>query len=223
MKLLKHRVSTLLITLALLAGLTPRTQAGAGVESEPAYLPIDKAIDLKTLRPEVNVNLPRFLLQDALSEMNGGKDDPLAGTGINLADLIKDVKLIRVVVLEADKTQRAALSNGVAALRDILETKWTPIATVPHDNVGVYALGDASGEAIAGLAVLVHDGEDAVIANIVGRVSLAKIVKVASRFDKFPKDLLKKLAGGGGEQEGKGEPAAKPEAKPEPAPNAAKP
>lgn len=212
---MKHRVSTLVLAIALLVGGSAPTRAGAGLESEPAYLPIDKAIDLKTLRPEVNVNLPRFLLQDAVSEMNGGKDDPLAGTGINLAELIKDVKLIRVVVFDVDKTQRAALSNGVVALREILETRWTPIATVPNDNVGVYALGDASGESIAGLAVLVHDGDNAVVANIVGRVSLSKIVKVASRFDKFPKDLLKKLGAGGGEPEAKPQPAAKPEPTPE--------
>ena len=220
LKHMKNRILTLAFTLAAtwLAFAQPRAEAAAGagtaVESDPAYLAIDKAIDLKTLRPEVNVNLPRFLLHDALSELNGGKDDPFAGTGINLADLVKDVKLIRVIVINAGKTNRAALAEGVAKLRDQLESHWTPIATVPKENVGVYAIGDSSGEALAGLAVLVFDGGDAVIANIVGRVSIGKIVKAASHFDKFPKDLLKKLGAAGGEapeKDGKGEKGHKAE------------
>lgn len=196
------------LTLALIAFAPLRAPAQSNVETDPAYLPIDRAIDLKTIRPEVNVNLPRFLLKDAVSELNGGTNDPFAASGINIADLIKDVKLIRVVIIEAKATNRAALTAGIATLRNILETKWTPIATVPEENVGVYALGDASGESIAGLAVLIEDGGDAVIANIVGRVSLGKIVKVASHFDKIPKDLLKKLSGAGDKESEKPAPAA---------------
>src|SRR5580704_10214501 len=108
------------------------------LENDPAYLPIDKAIDLKTIRPEVNVNLPRFLLQDAASELNGGPNDPLAGTGINFADLVKDVKLIRVVVIEAKETNRVALEKGVKTLRAELDEKWTAVVTVPEENVGIY-------------------------------------------------------------------------------------
>lgn len=187
------------LTLALLSVAPLRVSAENRLETDPAYLPIDRAIDLKAIPPEVNVNLPRFLLRDAVSELNGGTNDPFAASGVNLADLIKDVKLIRVVVIDANATNRAALTAGVATLRQILETKWTPIATVPEENVGVYALGDASGETMAGLALLVHDDGDAVIANIVGHVSLGKIVKLAAHFDKLPKDLLKKLAGAAGE------------------------
>src|SRR5947209_1065502 len=86
------------------------------LEKDPAYLPIDKAIDLKMIRPEVNINLPRFLLKDALSELNGAAGISL-GDGADLADLIKDVKLIRVVVIEANQTNRPALEKAVKALR----------------------------------------------------------------------------------------------------------
>lgn len=187
------RILTLL-TLTLLAAAPLRARAESGPESDPAYLPIDKAIDLKAIPPEVNVNLPRFLLKDAAAELTGGTNDPFAAAGVNLNDLLKDVKLIRFVVIEAKEPQRAELARGVAKLRGILEKHWTPLATVPEENVGVYALSDPSGEHMAGLAVLIHDGGDTVIANIVGRVSVGKIVKVASQFDKFPKDLLKKLS-----------------------------
>lgn len=58
---------------------------------------------------------------------------------------------------------------------------------------------------MAGLAVLVHDGGDVVIANIVGRVSVGKILKISSNFDKLPKDLLKKLTAAGGEKSNRAE------------------
>jgi hypothetical protein len=183
------------ITLALVTA-CPLVGLGEGSwEKDPAYLPIDKVLDLKTIRPEVNINLPRFLLQDAASELNGGTNDPMAGTGINFADLIKDVKLIRVVVIQANRTNRTALDKAVKTLRADLEAKWTPVVTVPEENVGVYAMGDAAGESMAGLAVLVYDGGDAVIGNVVGRVSLGKLIKIASRMDKLPKGLLEKLGG----------------------------
>jgi hypothetical protein len=130
---------------------------------------------------------------------------------MNIAELVKEIKLIRVVVIEAKETNRAALEKGVATLRATLESKWTPIATVPEDNVGVYALSDSSGEKMAGLALLIQDKGEAVIANIVGRVSIGKLVKVASHMKKFPKDILKKLSEAGNsekpEAEGEKQPA----------------
>src|SRR4051812_20519327 len=200
-----------ILSLALVAVSPVISQAQGGLEKDPAYLAIDQAIDLKVIRPQVNVNLPHFLLQDAVSELNGGPDDPLAGTGMNIAELVKEIKLIRVVVIEAKETNRAALEKGVATLRATLESKWTPIATVPEDNVGVYALSDGSGEKMAGLALLIQDKGEAVIANIVGRVSIGKLVKVASHMKKFPKDILKKLSEAGNsekpEAEGEKQPA----------------
>lgn len=165
------------------------------LEQDPAYLPIERALDLNTIRPEVNVNLPRFLLLDAAAGFDGGPNDPFAKAGINLAELIKDVKLIRVMIIEANETNQAALSRGVSALRETLNAQWMAIASVPESGVGIYALGDPSGEAMAGLAVLIHEAgdNDAIIANIVGRVPLAKVIQLVSRLDKFPKDLLQKL------------------------------
>ena len=179
--------------------------AQADIEKDPAYLPIDKVIDLKTIRPEVNVNLPRFLLKDALSGLNAAGSNAPALGGIDIADLIKDVKLIRVVVIEANKTNRAALDKAVKTLRTDLEKGWTAIVSVPENNVGVYALSDAAGDSNAGLAVLVYDGDDAVICNIVGHVSIGKLIKLATQSGKVPKDLLKKLQGFGNQT---GEPAA---------------
>jgi hypothetical protein len=187
----------IILALTLIAACPTRVTAQTNVESDPAYLAIDKAFDFKAIKPEVNINLPKFLLKDALADLDGGKNDPFAGTGVNVSELIQDIKLIRVVVLKADKNNNEAVASGMAMLRSRLE-KWTPIAIVGEKNesVGVYAISDSSGDAIAGLAVLVQDGGgEAVIANVVGHVSLGKIVKAASQMKKFPKDLLKKLTG----------------------------
>lgn len=195
------------LTLALLALAPLRSRAQSGPETDRAYLPIDQAIDLKAIPPEVDINLPRYLLKDAVSELNGGTNDPLARTGVNLSELVRDVKLIRVVVIEAKETNRAALTKGVASLRAILDSKWTPVVSVPGDNVGIYTLGDAKGESMAGLAVLIQDANDAVIVNIVGNVSLGKILQIASSFDKLPKDFLQKLSKASGDRTDKAETA----------------
>jgi hypothetical protein len=182
--------------LALLTAFPLAGFAQNNLEKDPAYLPIDKVIDLKTIRPEVNVNLPHFLLKDALSELNSpGNGSPVEG--MDIADLIKDVKLIRVVVINANHTTRATLDKAMKTLRDELEKKWTTIVSVPEEkeHVGVYAMSDPAGESTTGLAVLVFDGNDAVIGNIVGRVSIGKLVKIASQSGKLPKDFLKKLQG----------------------------
>lgn len=205
---MKDLLTSLSVALVLFAAGDALAQSN--LEKDPGYLAIDKTIDLKTVRPEVNVNLPQFLLKDAAESLNGGPDDPFAGTGIKFADLIKDIKLIRVVVIEAGKTNRSLLDKGIAALRAELDSKWTAVVTVPEDNVGVYVRSGDSGESMAGLAVLVNDDGDAVIANVVGRVSLGKILKIAAHFDKLPKDLLKKLAAPAAELEGKADRPTEP-------------
>jgi hypothetical protein len=182
------------IALALLiAG--PSIGLSQNITNDAAYLPIDSVLDLKIARPQVNINLPRFLLNEVLSEFDGSTNDPLAATGINFAELTKDIKLIRVMVIEAADDNRAHIDKAVKSLRKELETKWTSVVSVPEDNVGIYAASDATGEKMAGLAVLIQDDEDVVIANVVGRVSVGKIVKIASQANVIPPEVLKKLSG----------------------------
>jgi hypothetical protein len=190
-----------IITLFALATIAACPLAGFGqsdIEKDPAYLPIDKALDLKAIPPQVNVNLPHFLLKDAISGLSNAPGFDLASAGIDLPELLKDVKLIRVVVLEVSKTNRPAVDKGVKALRAELESQWTSIVSVPDkgNNVGVYAKSDASGESMAGVAVLIADSTDVVIVNVVGRVSIGSLLKIATQSNKLPKDFLWKLQGG---------------------------
>jgi len=144
--------------------------------------------------PEGLFNLSFSKSTNILIEMGSGWK-----SGIYCISIFKDLKLVRVVVIEANETNRPALDKAVKALREELEKKWTSIVSVPEDkeHVGVYAMSDAAGESTIGLAVLVYDGDDAVIGNVVGHVSIGKLIKLASQSDKVPKDLLKKLQGVG--------------------------
>lgn len=185
----------LLLTSVVVAAFPMSGLSAAAHESDPAYLAIDKSVDLKVIPPQVNINLPRFLLKDTVNDLAATTNGPLAGKGAEFAELIKDVKLIRLVIIEANQTNRPALDAAVKSLRAELEAKWTPIVAVPEENVGVYAMGDPSGEKVAGIAVLVYDGGDAVIGNVVGHVPIGKVIRLASQMNKLPKGLLKKLQG----------------------------
>ncbi len=190
-----------LITLLTAAIIVAHASTGFGqssnsIESDPAYLPIDKLLDLKAIPPQVDVNLPRFLLKDALSGLTNGSMNALAKNGIDIGDLIKDVKLIRVVVIETSKTNRAALAKSMKELRSTLSSKWTAVVNVPEDNVGIYAMPDASGESNTGVAVLIFEENEAVIVNVVGHVSIGKLMQIATQSNKLPKDLLKNFGKG---------------------------
>lgn len=187
-----------LIASLMLAAVAAFPLAGFGqadIENDPAYLPINKVLDLKAIPPQVDVNLPRFLLKDALSSFN--TNNP-GGSASDLADLVKDVKLIRVLVFEGTESNRAALGKAMKPLQAELDDKWTAIVHVKDegDNVGVYIKGDSSGDSVAGVAVLVHDGGDGdtVFVNVVGHVSLGKLMKFASQSGKLSPQLLKQLS-----------------------------
>jgi Domain of unknown function (DUF4252) len=184
------------LTLAAMAACPLAGFGQANIQSDPAYLPIDKVLDLKAIPPQVDVNLPPFLLKDALSGLNATN---LGDSGKDLTDLVKDVKLVRVVVIEVKKSNRAALDKAIKALRAELDSKWTAVVSVPEDNVGIYVKSDEKGEAVAGVAVLVYDGENAVIGNVVGNISIGKLIKIATQSGKLPKGLLKQLNGIGGQ------------------------
>jgi hypothetical protein len=206
---MKKATTTLLLT-ALFA-LTRAAVAQNDLKSDPAYLPIDESIDVKIAQPEVTVNLPRFLLLNALSEFNGGADDPFAQAGIDIGEIVKDIKLIRVMVIEAKDGNQEHVAAGVKKLRTQLESGWVSIVAVPEEGVGIYAKGDPGGQSVAGLAILISDGDDTIVGNVVGNVPIGKLTKIASKLganNPQLKKLLEQLmgAGAGGNQESPAKP-----------------
>jgi len=193
------------LALMLIAACPLATFGQSDIEKDPAYLPIDKVLDLKANPPQVNVNLPHFLLKDALSGLvsSNASNNQMS----ELVDMLKDVKLIRVVVFEGNQSNKGQVEKAMKELRADVDSKWTSIVRVQDgkDNVGVYVIGDASGENVGGVAVLVHDGDegDTVIVNVVGKVSIGRLIKLATQTKKLPPgilDMMKGMNGAGGGQ-----------------------
>jgi len=182
----------LTIMCGLLLGSPMLTTAQTNLKDNPAYLRIDEVLDLKQASPEVNVNLPRFLLMNALSEFDNGPEDPFAAAGINLPEIVKEVQLIRVVIIESTPANRAHVDSAVTALRQDLASKWNTIVSIPEENIGVYAVSDPSGEKLAGLAVLIADDGDVIIGNVVGNLPLGKILKIAAQIQGPNGDLIRR-------------------------------
>lgn len=198
--------------LVLALGLAVSGHAQTELEKNPAYLPIDRNLDLKTVKPTVNINLPSFLLMDVASGFDGGTNDPFAGTGLNLKDLVKDIRLIRLVIIENQPQHQKLVEKGMADLRAVLRDKWTCVVDLPSENIGIYAISGEDGQSMAGVALLIHGKGDAIVANIIGKVSIGKLVQAAGQLKSLPPELLGKLSalGGGAPSEPAKEPAADP-------------
>jgi len=185
------KTSTITILCGLLLGLPLLATAQDKLKEDPAYLRIDEVFDLEIAKPEVNVNLPRFLLMNALSEFDGGSEDPFAAADINVTEVLKDIKLIRLMIIEASEENRKHVESAVAALRKDLSSKWISVVSIPNDGIGIYAMGDPSGGEMAGLALLIADGGDVIVANIVGNVPLSKVLKMATQINGPKGDMIK--------------------------------
>lgn len=199
---MKTRIVTILCGLWL--GMPILATAQDTLKDDPAYLRIDEVFDLEIVKPEVNVNLPRFLLMNALAEFDGKGEDPFAGTGINVKEVLQDIKLIRVMIVEATDQSRKHVDSAVAALRKDLSSKWISVVTIPDDGIGIYAMADADGGKMAGLTVLIADEGDVIVANVVGSLPLGKILKLATNINGPQGEMIKKalseFAGGAAEK-----------------------
>lgn len=191
---MKNKLKTIIV--AALLAVANVASAQQSITSHPAYLPIDEALDLSKIKPEVNVNLPKFLLTEAAAGFDSDTSIGLKDAGINLKELIQDIKLIRVIVVESQPKYASELEEGIKQLRDHLNKNWMPLVIVPDGGVGVYAKSDDTGEKMEGIAAVIGEkGDDTVIINVVGKVPIAKIISLALAQDKLPKDLLKNLGG----------------------------
>jgi hypothetical protein len=111
------------------------------------------------------------------------------------AELLANLKRIRVNVIGMDDSNRVATTEKIETVRRTLESQgWTKMVTVREsekgDNVDVH-VKQRGDDAIDGLVVTVIDRKgEAVFVNIVGNISADQIAKIA---DKFDIDPLKKV------------------------------
>jgi hypothetical protein len=148
-------------------------------------------IDIGPLTPSakgqfVEVNLSQAMLKFAAKL--AARREPEA------AELIRNLKSIRVNVVGLDDSNRAATVGQIELLRRKLEAQgWVKIVTVREkdgDNVDIHVKQHGE-EAINGLVVTVMDKKgEVVFVNVVGDINADQIGKIA---EKFGIDPLRKL------------------------------
>lgn len=146
------------------------------------------AIDIGQLMPSakgefVEINLSSAMLKFAARI--AARQEPEA------AELIRNLKSIRVNVVGLDDTNRAGTIEQIEGVRRKLETQgWTKMVTVREknggDNVDVHVMQRGE-ESIDGLVVTVLDKKgEAVFVNIVGNINADQIAQIADKFDIEP-------------------------------------
>jgi hypothetical protein len=174
-------------SLVLASGLSLALSTAAfAAESEAGF------VDIGQLMPSakgqfVEINLSPGMLRFASKLAT--RHDPEA------AELLANLKRIRVNVIGMDDSNRVATTEKIETVRRTLESQgWTKMVTVREsekgDNVDVH-VKQRGDDAIDGLVVTVIDRKgEAVFVNIVGNISADQIAKIA---DKFDIDPLKKV------------------------------
>lgn len=173
--LLRSSLAAATLSLALLAS-SRAAQAEVG------------AIDIGQLMPSakgqfVEVNISPAMLKFAARI--AARHEPEA------AELIRNLKSIRVNVVGLDDTNRAATVERIESVRRKLESDgWAKMVTVREkndgDNVDVHVKQHGE-EAIDGIVVTVLDKKgEAVFVNIVGNINADQIAQLAEKFDIEP-------------------------------------
>ncbi len=150
------------------------------------------AVDFGTLMPSakgefVEINLSPTLLKFAARLT--AHEEPES------AELLANLKGIRVNVVGLDDSNRAGMIEKVEAIRKALDAQgWAKMVTVREpaggDNVDIHVKQHGD-DAIDGLVITVLDKKgQAVFVNIVGNIQADQIAKIAEKFDIEP---LRKL------------------------------
>jgi hypothetical protein len=155
------RTATVVASLILMTGLAGAQGPGAG---DLGYVSIETLGLLDPARVEVNINLTGAMLQ-ALAASSEGSD-------ADLAQLLQDVRRIRVLAGPMAAGDPETLVQSFRSAVDRLESEgWIKLVSVREEGIEeVAVLSLESGNLIHGLAVLVLDGDEGVLVNMVGEM-----------------------------------------------------
>lgn len=146
------------------------------------------AVDIGQLLPSakgqfVEINLSPAMLKFAARI--AARQEPEA------AELIRNLKSIRINVIGLDDSNRTGTIEQIESVRRKLEAQgWTKMVTVREkndgDNVDIHVKQQGE-ESIDGLVVTVIDRKgEAVFVNIVGNIKADQIAQIADKFDIEP-------------------------------------
>ena len=181
------RILSPLTAATLLAVASALTVSGAesaapAAELAPGYVDFGKMVPAAEGK-FVEVNLSEGLLKFAATLAS--HQEPQA------ADMLKNLKHVRVNVVELNDANRDATIARVKAVRQQLETQgWSQVVNVREapkgDDVQIFAKTRGA-EAIEGLAVTVISGQhEVVLVNIVGDIKPEQIAMLAERLNIEP-------------------------------------
>jgi len=158
------------------------TGAARAADTEPGFVDIGQLVPSAQGR-FVEVNLSPGMLKFAARI--AAHEEP------ETADLLANLKRIRINVVGLDEANRAGNLEKIESVRRSLEAQgWTQMVAVRErdngDNVDIHVKQHGE-DAIDGLVITVidHKGE-AVFVNIVGNISADQLAKVAEKFDIEP-------------------------------------
>lgn len=180
MKILSRCFGLVLASLALVTA--ARAEAPLA-----GYVEFGKFVPSTSADQFVEVNLKGNLLK--LAAQFTKKDQP------EIAELLSNIHQVRVNVVGIGDDNRADVTKRLSSIRTDLESKgWDRIVSAREktQDVAVY-LKTGEAEVVEGVVVtVIEGGKEAVFVNIVGKIKLDDIAKVAESLDIEP---LKKVKG----------------------------
>ncbi|MBI2515572.1 MAG: DUF4252 domain-containing protein [Opitutae bacterium] len=156
--------------------------AARAADTEPGFVDIGQLVP-SSKGEFVEVNLSPAMLKFAAKLAAHHEPDA--------AELVANLKRIRVNVVGLDDTNRAGTLEKIDSIRQKLNAQgWTKVVTVREkeggDNVDIH-VKQQSDDVIDGLVITVIDHEGkAVVVNIVGNISADQIGKIADKYDIEP-------------------------------------
>jgi hypothetical protein len=154
--------------------------AAQAVEDMPGYYPLEELDVFGAGKVEVDIDLGPPMMQI----MAAAAQDKEA----EFAELASQLSRIRVRVGSVGDADVAMVSEQIErAIRELESDGWKPMIRVNEEDeiVRLYSMG--SDETIEGLTLLVYsDGDEVVLANIVGTMDPRLVGKVVAKLEDFP-------------------------------------
>ncbi len=168
-----------MVTLALLVALCAAAVGAQEppLKSLPGYFPFEELGILGRDELSLEVNLARPLLRLVAAATRGAEPE--------FADLVASLDAVRLRVAPAEDVDLKRVRGAVGEAADWLEDKgWSVVVRAREDDEEIFIYTrDLEGE-IVGMAILViEEGGDVAVINIVGRIDLAQLEKLGEALD----------------------------------------
>ena len=164
------RFTTLFAVLAI-GWSTSALAANDELKAMPGYVDFEKELMLGDATPTVEINLPAPMLK-----FIAGAAGATNAVDQETTQALSIIEHIRIMVVPFDPEHADRVASDVVKLADKLKRdQWYPIVHVREEPEVVNIYSRLDGDKMAGLAVIVTDGQELVFINIVGEMDPARI------------------------------------------------